>query len=49
MNIDEILRAHFLDSAALKMQMAESLLPALSRAATLLVAALKNGNKVLRA
>ena len=47
MNLNELLRGHFLESAALKTQMAEALAVPLHDAAMLIVAALKNGNKVL--
>lgn len=46
-NLNEILRGHFLESAALKTQMAQTLAMPLQDASALLVVALKNGNKVL--
>lgn len=46
-NLNEILREHFLESAALKTQMAQTLAVPLQDASALLVVALKNGNKVL--
>lgn len=46
-NFDDILRAHFLESAALKTQMAQVLAQPLQSALVALVDALKNGNKVL--